>query len=300
VELKELSSTHCERPRIRPSQSWPMVSGNAPLRIPLRREDALARPKSQEADLSAYTVSYRLLEEARKSWNQIISNEVVYFLDVPTLTFDAPKGIAKDYLKGQVWIECHVTFQLRFKPKRDIHYIVILEAGELRNTLRKLNPHRYTVSGNPHVLVNVAHFVESPKKVALLGVPSVIRLKAFNDGHCLCGYSSRASLNQFGVGLLKDGELGILGIRQLQFCETPNELVQRGTEIVKNISNNKRNSVGNVLDPKFDSAALIFRIVIDNESTWLSFAESLHFFPQSVKVFFRPGGLKIGISQAHA
>jgi hypothetical protein len=259
----------------------------------------MARPKSQD-ELSMYDRPFRLFEESRKSWNYLVSDKVVYFLESFRFTLNSPEGIAKDYLQRNIWIECHVTFQFRLQTQREAHYIVILEACEPHNTGRKLKRDSRTVDRDSHMVIDVAEFIETPKKVALRGFPTVVRLKRLNDAHCLCGYAPSRLSHAFIVPLFQDGELSMLGIGQSQLCKAPYKLVQRRSKIIKYIAHDKRNRVRNVLNPNSDAAALIFSIVIDDQRARLQFAESLQFLPQDFKVFVRPGGLKIGISQSNA
>ncbi len=80
--------------------------------------------KSQERDLSVFTPAYRLREEARKSWDHIVCDELVYSLKVLKIQSDVPVKIAKNYLKGDWCIECHLTFE----AEGNIHYQLIVES----------------------------------------------------------------------------------------------------------------------------------------------------------------------------
>ena len=54
--------------------------------------------------MQPYTPSYLLLEEARKSWDHVVCNEIVHLLQVPEQTSDTLVGVAKDYVDGNLWI----------------------------------------------------------------------------------------------------------------------------------------------------------------------------------------------------
>ena len=66
----------------------------------------------------------------------------------------------------------------------------------------------------------------------------------------------------FVILLSKNRELGISRIRQAQLRQAPHKLIQHGPEIVKNISHDERNSVGDISYLNGDSTPLIFRIVL--------------------------------------
>lgn len=269
-------------------------------------DETMAGPKSQESspqydEMLNYDPPFRLLKEARKSWDHIFSDKVVYSLDPLQVALNSKVGVTKDYLKGHIWIECHITFQAGFHAERYAHYTAILEACNLQNTRRQTEIKNCTVARNPHVLVDVAHFVKTPKEMALdgCGIPSVIRLKRFDNCHCLCGYTLSSSRNQLSVDFLKNRELRVPGVRAGQFCKAPDKLIERRPEVVKGVPRDKGNPVGSVLDLDSNAAPLIFRIILGAKLTGFRFAENIQLLPQSVKVFLRPGSLKIGVSQIH-
>src|SRR5258708_4984492 len=167
-------------------------------------------------DLWAYTAPYRLLEEAREFWNYFVSYQVVYLLNPIKVALDVEKGIAKNYLEGHRWIECHITFQLGFKRERNVHYIILIKRCGFHDIRRELKAHNGTVHRNSHMLVDVAHFVETPEEVALYGIGSVIRLKRFDDTDCCCGDTIRPPLKFVRVGMVQNGEVSVLGIRQTE------------------------------------------------------------------------------------
>jgi hypothetical protein len=259
--------------------------------------------RSQERDLSAYTVPYRLREEARESWDYAVSDKFVYSFDSGEVGLDFPKEIAKLYLEGHAWVECHLTFH----AERDIHYQVLAEKEfGLRDGHRSCNHASHPVNGNSHVLVDIAKFVQPPQKKALniRTVRSVVRLKRFDDGHCLCGYTPSLPLESLDIALLKNRELSAFGIggggSSRGFCQTPNKLVEGGSEIVKNVSSNEGEPVRDCRMYHPDDMPLIFNVILTSESIGFRFAENLEFLPETFQMFLRPSGLEIGVNQWHA
>lgn len=252
-------------------------------------------------DALSYDLPYRLLEESRKLWDHAVSDKLVYDLNPFQVTLNSPIGIAKDYLQGHVWIEVHMTFQDSLEGEGDCHYAATIEACSFHDVPRQFEVDNSTVHRDSHVLVDVAHLVEAPKKMALdgRGIPSTVRLKRLDDRHCICGYTKGLIPKPGCIGLLKNRELGVLGIGLTQFCETPDKLVQRCPQTVENLSGNERNPIRSIRDLDSNAAQLIFEIVLGVESAGLRFVENTQFLPQSVKMFLRPGGLQIGVSQAH-
>jgi hypothetical protein len=239
-------------------------------------------------------------EEARKSWDYFICDKVVYSLDPFEIALNALMGIAKDYLEGNVWIEFYMTFQLGLKAQRNDHYSGIIEAGHSKDIRRKTKIDHGAVNGNPSMFVDVAHLVENQKKMTLDGfaIPSAVRLKRFDDCRCRCGYAQGLSFQSRKITFLKDGELSILGVGTGQFGEAPHKLVKGGPQVVKDISNYKRNPVGSVRNPDTYETSFISKIIFDDKLAGCRFPEHLEFLPQSLKVLFGPGGFQIGVSQS--
>jgi len=46
----------------------------------------------------------------RKSWHQIVSDEPVHGFQIVEVARYLPIKISKDYLKGNLWVESHLTF----------------------------------------------------------------------------------------------------------------------------------------------------------------------------------------------
>lgn len=69
MEQRELVSRQSRKQRIRPSHSWPKVSGDAPPRAPLRKEDAIVRSESQ-----LYLEGLQCIRDANSNFRKIIQN----------------------------------------------------------------------------------------------------------------------------------------------------------------------------------------------------------------------------------
>ena len=241
--------------------------------------------------------SYFLWEEARKSWDHFISNEIVYAFDPSEVANDTLGSIAKRYIEGNVWIEVHLTLE-----SSGDHYAIILEAdmsssGAVEFREGKLG--HAAVNGNSSMLVEVAHFVKQPEeRTPRMG--SVVRLKAIDSLQCICGHSAGV-LPELGLRLtipdFDDGELGVPMVSPRLIGERPNQLIKCSTKAVEEISNNQGDLVGGVLDFNPQSIESMFLIIFTDEGIRVRFKETLQFVPQSLQVYLRPGDFKIGISQ---
>lgn len=249
---------------------------------------------------SVYEPSYLLLKESRESWDQIVSDKLVYSFDPLDIALDSLVEIPKDYLEGNVWMEFHFTFE----GERDAHYAAIIEANVGHKFLRKLEVDGSPMRRDSAMLVDIAQFIEPPQEMGFdgCGVSSVIRLKRINNGRCLCGYSRGLLGKPFeavGIGLTQDGKLGSFGISDRQVCEIPNKLIQRSPETIQQIAHEEGDQVRGFID--FDAKAVpsLFRVYLFKKLIRFGFVKGVKFLPQSVKVYLRPTCLEIGISQTH-
>jgi len=68
--------------------------------------------------IGVHASAYRLRKEARKSWHHTVSDEPVHGFQIVEVARYLPIKISKDYLKGNLSVESHLTFL----TERDIHY----------------------------------------------------------------------------------------------------------------------------------------------------------------------------------
>lgn len=254
-------------------------------------------------NLKLYEPSYCLLEEARKFWDHAVSDTVVYSLDPSEVTRDIGGEVTEHYVNGKLWIECHLTF---VDGGNRHHYIVLIEfdshsRNERRRRMRPVEVAHAAVDRNSSVLVDITQSVQPPERIALDGrsVRSVVRLKRFDDLNCVCGYARSLLLEGLsgpGVENVENRELGMLGIRERQLREEPDQLVQGRAQAVEQVADDERNPVGRIHHLNADAVALMFNIVLAHNGIRFGFTEGIELLPQGFKVFLRPSGLQIGIS----
>ena len=209
-----------------------------------------------------YAPVYRLLKEARETWDYVVCDKLVYCLDVSQVALDVPVLIAKNYSEfGNPWIERHLTL----KRQRELHYCIVTEfceAQRLIHTGRDESVPRHNatkpVDGDSGVFVDVAKFIKSPQQILVncLRRRCVVWLKRFDDAPRLCGYTVCLPVESRDVLLLKDRKLGALGVTRggIDFRQTPNQLVKGRTEAVEKVTEDKRNVVRDVLHLTFSCA----------------------------------------------
>ena len=110
-------------------------------------------------ELGPYEPFYCLLEEARESWNHALSDKIVYLRDPIKVAGNAVTHIAKNYIKGNIWIECHLTFEIQ---RTAYHVLVVIEAQKSLRGARyfgKAKIELVAMNRNSPVLVDVAQAI---------------------------------------------------------------------------------------------------------------------------------------------
>jgi hypothetical protein len=248
---------------------------------------------------SPYDPSYLLLEEARKSWDYAVNDKFVYAFDPREVTLNTHNGIAKRYLKGNVWIECHLTFEGE-RDAQFAHFACIVKSQEGLQGLWENKENLIAMHGNPPVFVDDAQEMKTPEQVSLDGrvITSVVRLKRVDDLHCPCGYTVREFPELARVGGFENRKLGTLGIVDSQTCKAPDELIQGRPKAIQEVPDDERYMIGDVFNLDANAIPLIFNVVLKGDKgVGLRFVENLQLIPQVVKVYLRPYGLKIGVGQ---
>lgn len=255
-----------------------------------------------------------LREEAQKSWQHSLSDEIVYFPESlsilnqdQALGVDGRIALPEIYRNGDAWIE----LQFVLVNDRNANYVALVErfnGDKFSNALGKVSEDFASVSGNPPVLVEITHSVEPPERMRFVGFPSVVRLKRFDLRNGLVGDIPHLAVPPFNIStrfgkVVEDRELssvrGEIGNLDRQTRETENELIQGGSHTVQRISDDQRGRIGNVMMLEAKDVSLICKIIVTVKSIRLSFVdELLKFNVESLKVYLRPTNFQIGIDHS--
>ena len=263
-----------------------------------RREE-----KSQVTPDWALDPSFKLLKEARKSWDYIVSDKFVYVLDTMPLNLNSLVGIAKSYAHGDSWMEFHLTLH----GERETHYVILVESHQFAgNGVRKSEVNASAVDGNTPVFVDVAQFVEFPQQIGLnaCSIPSVMRLKRIDNCDCAFWHADEVLL-KLGDGafvpFIEDRKLGSLSVRPSGMSsQSPDQLVETGTKAEENVSSNQRQSSRWVDQLNFDLILASFNVVFAFECERLRLQKDRPLPIKSIKMFLRPSGFQIGVSEVQA
>lgn len=193
---------HCERLRIRPHHSWRKVSGDAPLRAPLRREDAVSRLKSQTPGSSRSEEIRNSIKEWLQCGESDLPDKIKNLLQnrvhpSPRFGFVSRK-ILERYESGDLSLHFHITEYVGDSGAGKIDDEVSQRSvvGQLFSGGLHLNDSASSaLQSNRSVLCKQGHnvygsvFVDVVKVVqgSEYLIPSMVRLQSLDDCLRLCG-----------------------------------------------------------------------------------------------------------------
>jgi hypothetical protein len=250
-----------------------------------------------------------LREEAHKSWQHSVSDEIVYLPEsIPILNqaigVEDRIALPEIYRNGDAWIE----LQFVLVGDRNANYVALIErfnGDKFSDGLGEMGEDFASISGNPPVLVEVTHSVEPPERMRFTGFSSVVWLKRFDLCDGLVGDIPHLALPSFNISegfgrVVEDRELSSIGgeFRNLdrQARQTENQLIQGRAHAVQRISHDQRRRIRNIMMPKAKDVPLICKIIVTLKGIRLSFVDELPEFDiESLKVHLRPTNFQIGI-----
>ena len=243
-----------------------------------------------------------LREEARKSWDYVVSDEVIHRSDVIYGDYQFSHVLAEQYLDGDSWFEAHWT--LIKLGQRETHFQCIYEVAQVSSTSedRKVESKRIGIHRDRPMFVHSPKLIELPERMSPVVIPSAIRLKLVDDV-CHCGWKQLAPVLVGGVVLLEDQKtnLPLFGaveaLKGRKMCESPSQLVKSCPEATNEITEQHGNDFRHnlVLNPA-DMDGLI-EIVIVGDGVWFRINPVLNGYLKRVEMKLRPTGFHIYVDE---
>lgn len=246
---------------------------------------------------SAWPEQAMLREEAKKSCENALCDELVYILDVGRRENNAGSYVPEIYLKSDIWIDV----ELVLLGEGNRHYTVVVESLEtdsLGVSGNKIKLDLAPVRRDSSVFVEIAHGVEPPQVVEFRGTRSICRLKLTDNGDSVLGHSLKGPIESFVriiVPDLVDGKLDVLGYDGREFGQPPNQLVETGSHAIESIPAHQRYTVGDIGEINAQNEQSIFRIFLSGKSAGIRPMEGFKLNVQSVKMTLRPIQLQIWV-----
>jgi hypothetical protein len=186
---------------------------------------------------------WALREEARKLWDNVTSDEVIYCAKVGKGECESSHILAEQYIDGSAWLEMHWTCEE--KHQREMHFNVIVEVANIplpngggrgEKQIKRIGIHR-----DSSMLVHRPEFIQLPKGVVPVGIPSVIRLKKV-DNRCHCGWKKRESVSVVSIvnPSNREGDVSFLSLGKdalgVEVSQSPRQLIERRSQATNEIS----------------------------------------------------------------
>lgn len=259
------------------------------LSIPFRKKDAVVRSKRQlMPDYWCY-----LREEARKSWNYLVTDGLVYLDEMFESDSKSFLTFPEDDFRSARWIELNV----RFVGQSEMYLRMVIEillADRFGGRCDEI------VLGESRMHRDMAMFVDIPKPIEnvqvmnFVQVPALVWLNGTNKRDSLfgdaVGIADECPLNVDTV-VLKNRESQPLGNRFLGIgCSVhmPHQVVQRGAEAGDEISSDQREAEVYFGWTNLNNILSSLKIVIGGNRLTMEFAPRFYELTQVIEVHFRP------------
>jgi hypothetical protein len=258
--------------------------------------------KSQES-LPRY---FSHLEEARKSWENCISDKFIHFEQVADPQVGSLSPFTKEYFNGNAWIELY----LRLKFERYLDYQVIIESRRLSNDsgvgIELKQPiTNHSMGSDVPMLFNVPEIMESPKVIGFEGVSTIVRLKRPDHGDRNLrnseGFLGDFNLSFDGIPFVNGEADSLRRSVTVEQGELPSKVIEGRPQRINEVGMDKCNLISeSVIGREFkaDDVISMLNVVIRNNLVMVRIFEDGDFFCQSVQMFFRPFHFEFRIEDA--
>jgi hypothetical protein len=250
---------------------------------------------------------YQSLEEARKSWDYFISNEIVY----------EGKGINAHRVEGISWVYSYrmgdIWFEVCATKGQEFGIALIIENHDTCSAVSGQGNIRTNVAWrNDAMFVGVREKLQISKEVEFRPISSIVWLKAFD--FTMCSWQDKFKCSPLSNGLVQSrhiviqGELNCLGLvtseclptrfTNVQQGEAPRNMVQGGSEISNNVTNNETPTLGSERRVNIHinqlSRAVQYGLFPDG-TLWVE--RTPHTTFKGVDVYVRPINLELGATE---
>ncbi len=245
--------------------------------------------------MTKHFVPYHLLEEARKSWEYLVTDELVYVLQGRRNPGVAGFSYLEGYLAGFYWIELAIRIG---EGGHNHDFIAIIE-----HAYRAAKKGHFDMKDMPEdrgipVGVGIPPIIEQKQGVHLGSISSVIRLKALDDLDFRAvgiRYQRKSGTPSTNIGLrrrffFEDWERGsFIWNSPIPGCQGPSNLVKSGAETVDELTNEHTNpgrGFTTYLEPRHIVGSL--RLLLDHNGVGLQQVVNTQCTINGVEMLLRP------------
>lgn len=234
---------------------------------------------------ASYFDPFQLREEARKAWDHVVSDKVVYFADAVWPHDGRPPFFygPKNYFRRKFWLEIQIA-----ALRGNFYYVVVIEGLRPKRSFeifRHTAVERIEADWYSSVLPNISERFENPQRVRFIGVPSLVRLKAFNKVNGVWRHVSTPLKDASRRPLLNDRKASRTCKRRL--CQLPGQMIQSETKAIKALSKNKPQTWRRYSSLDLNNIHAVFDFLFCGGYR-IALKEGSSFLINSCKVFLRP------------
>jgi hypothetical protein len=240
-------------------------------------------------------------EEARKSWFNFRTDEVVYVYDFFPREFKR-NGTARiewisKYKHGHIWLEYHGLLH----GKRPTQFYAIVEFALNESKRLSIDACKGRPRGRGSVFVDIAKFIQLPEGVIPKGVSSIVRLKLFDDGDGFARHIPDELLESlFGfrasVGVNREHDIPRwVGVPEQS--QMPCQLIETRSKTVDHVREAEVHIGVNEIDNTSSDVPLINQVVFLGDCIWLRPTELHDKRSEFLDVFIRPTNLRFQIAK---
>ena len=243
-----------------------------------------------------------LREEARKSWDHVLCDDLVYFAKPFDVNGECPHVFAEKYVGSDLWL--HIRWaQVEPGEAGNRCNEALIEAvhfDEPFHVSPKLDSPIAAVNGNGSMFVEIPELIELPERFRLCGIRSVARLKRVKD-RMDDGVEQSAFLpiSRIGSTNWKDnlGSSFVVGRNRArkQVDQVPSKLVETSAEAVNEVPNCESNFFVRGLRGDYENMKRSIRIVFFGDRIRVALNPISKLLLRRLEVKVSPSGFHIDI-----
>jgi hypothetical protein len=250
-------------------------------------------PMCVESQIDLMLPYFRLREEARKSWDYLVTDSLVYCAEILKRDSD-PLLLISEYDHGFHWLELHI----RLVSEVEEYLSVIIEclfADRLRAGGEfVISDHR--MKRDMPMLVDAPQGVQNPKIIELVGIPTSVWLQRSNNTNSLLGHSESGfrkgnlivqgvlpvdrEANSFGLGLIAD-------LRN----QLPSQVIEGRSKTRNKIPSDQSAINIQRRGAHINDILASFRFIVRKNALSMEFVPIFYELAQSIQMNLRPGNL---------
>jgi hypothetical protein len=239
-----------------------------------------------------------LVEKRRESWDHFISDEIVYGTERCDPSFKntvASRDWLSDYKLKRGWLE--VNFVPMRKSESKLNAVIQMSPRVVRKwtdvSMHDLAA-QFGGSDREHpMLIDGREAIQYPKRVRLESVPSVIRLKRFDNRNGI-GQNVLDGITESSGGNIANREgRGTLRTSGMKTGQAPSKLIQAGSKRIDKLSDQKWDFDRDSLALYAHNMAKVFVIVLARDGVRFWVKDLRKYGIDFIEVMFRPHGFEL-------